>query len=79
MISFIKFEDNGMEGLVWDFKIGEKKTQEKVGCLRKDGNSYIFCLFKNNGKINKKSTFTQYKSGDNDVYWLNCEGKNIST
>ena len=50
MISFIKFEDNGMEGLVWDFKIGKK-----------DRNSYIFCLFKNNGKINKKSDLLRNK------------------
>lgn len=31
--------------------------------------------YKNNGKIDNKRIFTQYKSGDNDIYWLNCEGK----
>jgi len=75
ILNFIKFDDNTMEGLVYDFKIGDKKVQEKVGGLRKDRNSYHFSLFKNNGKIDNKRRFTQYKSGDNEIYWLNCEGK----
>ena len=74
-LNFIKFEDNGIEGLVYDFKISEKKIQEKVGGIRKGGNGHLFCLWKNKGKINGKSIYTQYKSGDNDLYWLNCEGK----
>jgi len=74
-LNFIKFDDNIMEGLVYDFKIGYKKVQEKVGGLRKDRNYFNFCLFKNNGKIDNKKGFTQYKLGDNDIYWLNCEGK----
>jgi hypothetical protein len=75
VLNFIKFDDNGIEGLVYDFKISEKKIQEKVGCRKKGRNSYIFCLWKNNGTINNINTFIQYKSGDNDLYWLNCEGK----
>jgi len=75
ILNFIKFDDNEMEGLVYDFKIGDKKVQEKVGGLRKDRNSYHFSLFKNNGIFEKKRRFTQYKLGDNDIYWLNCEGK----
>jgi phage-related protein len=75
ILNFIKFDDNKMEGMVYDFKIGNKKVQEKVGGIKKDRNSYNFCLWKNNGKIDNMRTFTQYKSGDNDLYWLNCEGK----
>jgi len=75
ILNFIKFDDNKMEGMVYDFKIGDKKVQEKVGGLRKDRNSYNFCLCKNNGRIDNKRAFIQYKSGDNDIYWLNCEGK----
>lgn len=75
ILNFIKFDDNKMEGMVYDFKIGDKKVQEKVGGLRKDRNSYHFSLYKNNGLLEKKRVFTQYKSGDNEIYWLNCEGK----
>ena len=76
ILNFIKFDDNNMEGLVYDLKIGDKKIQEKVGGLHKKGKkSYHFCLFKNDGLFEKKRRFTQYKLGDNDIYWLNCEGK----
>lgn len=61
--------------MVYDFKIGDKKVQEKVGGKRKDRNMYIFCLWKNNGVLEKKRQITQYKKGDNDLYILNCEGK----
>jgi len=75
-IYFIEFIDNGMEGMVWDFKIGDKKIQEKVGCVRKEiKDTYIFGLTKSNGKIDKKIQRIQYKVGDNDFYWLNPEGK----
>lgn len=75
-LNFINFIDNCMEGMVWDFKIGNKKIQEKVGCIRKNtNNSYIFGLTKNNGFIDKKRQHIQYEVGDNDFYWLNPEGK----
>lgn len=74
-LDFIKFISNNMEGLVYDFMIGNKKVQEKVGGLLKGKKSYNFCLYKNNGKINNNRVFKQYDIGDNDLYWLNCEGK----
>ena len=75
ILNFIKFDNNKMEGMVYDFKIGDKKVQEKVGGLRKGMKSYNFCLWKNNGKIDNIRSHIQYKSGDNEIYWLNCEGK----
>lgn len=76
-IDFITFKRNTMEGLVYDFFIGTKRVQEKVGGLRKDGrnNTYIFGLTKCNGKLNKKINRIQYDIGDNDFYWLNCDNK----
>ena len=74
-INFIHFDNNVMEGIVYDFKIGDKKIQEKVGGLdlhRK--NNYNFTLVKN-GKINNQRKHVQYEKGDNDFYWLNCNNK----
>ena len=73
-IDFIKFTNNGMEGLVYDFKIGSKKIQEKVGSIcRNNINSYMFNLNKYSCRINGKCTHKCYEEGDNDFYWLNCK------
>jgi len=73
-INFIKFKNNGMEGLVYDFTIGEKKVQEKVGTICKNNiNSYMFNLTKYSCRVNGKCTNKCYEEGDNDLYWLNCK------
>ena len=72
-IPFVKFVKNGMEGLVYDFKIGDKKVQEKVGTYHKGG--VMFTLSKNNGKVDGKKVFTRYEVGDNDIYWLHVPDK----
>jgi hypothetical protein len=73
-IDFIKFTNNEMEGLVYDFMICNKKVQEKVGTIMHDNNnSYLFKLTKNGGIINRKLTRKSYDIGDNDLYWLNCK------
>jgi hypothetical protein len=65
-----------MEGLVYDFHIRDKKVQEKVGGLSiRHSNEYHFTLVKNDGVVNKKRVQIQYKIGDNDFYWLNCDNK----
>jgi hypothetical protein len=76
-INFLKFEYNFMEGHVYDYKIGNKKVQEKVaGLLKNSTNTYVFHLCKNNGsKIHNKRTLVSYEKGDNDIYWLNCSDK----
>lgn len=74
-LDFLDFTYNDMEGMVYDFKIGDKKIQEKVGCLDKVKNSNIFCLWKNNGKINGNREQKCYEIGDNDYYWLNADDK----
>ena len=77
-INFIKFKNNEMEGLVYDFMIGNKKVQEKVGSIiHNNNNSYSFNLTKNNGIVNGKSTICSYQEGDNDLYWLNCKNGNF--
>jgi hypothetical protein len=73
-IDFIKFINNDIEGLSYDFKVNEKKVQEKVGGnLHKNKNSFRFNLTKMNGRINNKKVRQTYKVGDNDIYWFNCK------
>jgi hypothetical protein len=73
-INFIDFIENEHQGEVFDFKVGNKKIQEKVGhyvenAEKKIYNYFDFNLTKNNGRSNKK---IPYEIGDNDLYWLNC-------
>lgn len=73
-INFIKFTPNPMEGLVYDFKIGNKKIQEKVGSItHNNNNSYCFHINKYDCRINGKCKNKSYEEGDNDFYWLNCK------
>lgn len=73
-INFIKFKNNDIEGLVYDFMIGNKKIQEKVGSIVHNNiNSYSFNLLKYAGRINGKCINGSYEEGDNDLYWLNCK------
>jgi hypothetical protein len=73
-ISFIEFKNNNMEGLVFDFMIGSKKVQEKVGSsVHNNDNSYVFRLTKYNCRIDGKCKKKCYEEGDNDLYWLNCK------
>jgi hypothetical protein len=63
-----------MEGLVYDFKIGLKKVQEKVGSIvHNNENSFIFNLSKYECRIDGKCKNQSYEEGDNDLYWLNCK------
>jgi hypothetical protein len=73
-INFIKFKNNIMEGLVYDFMIGNKKVQEKVGSIIHDNvNSYMFSLTKYDCRVDGKCKNKSYEEGDNDLYWLNCK------
>lgn len=58
-----------MEGLKYDFKVGELKFQEKVCSIPKP-NWYIVGLYTNSGHRGAKRIFKAYKKGDNDFYWL---------
>ena len=78
-INFIDFIENDHQGEVFDFKVGNKKIQEKVGHYvnnteKKIYNYFDFNLTKNNGKNNKK---IPYEIGDNDFYWLNCNNSSV--
>ena len=70
---FIKFDYPYLEGQVYDFMCNGLKIQEKVGGKGKGRNGYRFSLWKSNGYVEDKVTFTSYKIGDNDMYWLHCE------
>ena len=73
-IYFIKFKNNDMEGFVYDFMIGSKKVQEKVGSvIHENNNSYMFTLTKYDCRIDGKCKNKSYEKGDNDLYWLNCK------
>jgi hypothetical protein len=73
-IDFIEFKNNNIEGLVYDFMIGEKKIQEKVGSITHNNiNSYVFSLTKYKCRIDGKCKTQCYTEGDNDLYWLNCK------
>lgn len=74
-IDFIEFTNNDIEGLVYDFKIGNKKVQEKVGsyCKENNPNMFVFNLNKYDCRINGKCQQKCYEEGDNDLYWLHCK------
>lgn len=73
-INFIKFKNNDVEGLVYDFMIGSKKVQEKVGTIiHNNDNSYMFSLSKYDCRVDGKCKNKCYEAGDNDLYWLNCK------
>lgn len=73
-INFIKFKNNEMEGLVYDFMIGSKKVQEKVGTIIHNNiDSYSFRLTKYDCRINNKCKYKCYEEYDIDLYWLNCK------
>ena len=77
-INFITFKNNNIEGLVYDFMIGNKKVQEKVGSITHNNiNSYSFTLNKYDCRINGKCIQKCYEEGDNDLYWLNCKNGNF--
>jgi hypothetical protein len=70
-IDFLEFIDNDMDGLVYDFKIGNKKIQEKVCTLRRQTDNFV-SIKKGAGKNKKRP----YDEGDNDFYWFNWKDKN---
>lgn len=74
-IDFIDFTNHDIEGLVYDFKIGNKKVQEKVGsyCKKNNPNMFIFNLNKYECRIHGKCQQKCYEEGDNDLYWLHCK------
>ena len=75
-IDFIEFTNNEVEGLVYDFKIGEKKVQEKVGSITKNNpNSFLFNLIKYKCRVKGKCVNQSYQEGDNDLYWLHCKNR----
>ena len=77
-IDFIEFQNNEMEGLVYDFMICSKKVQEKVGSIiHNNANSYMFNLAKYDCRIDGKCKNKCYEEGDNDLYWLNCKNGNF--
>ncbi len=73
-VKCIDFTSNNMEGLVYDFMIGSKKVQEKVGTIMHNNiNSYQFHLTKFDCRVEGKCIKRCYELGDNDLYWLNCK------
>lgn len=75
-VDFIDFTNNNIEGLVYDFKIGDKKVQEKVGTITHDNdNSYAFNLTKHKCRVDGKCVKQCYEQGDNDLYWLHCKNE----
>lgn len=77
-VKCIDFTSNNMEGLVYDFMIGSKKVQEKVGTITHNNiNSYQFKLDKFDCRVEGKCIGRCYELGDNDLYWLNCKNGNF--
>ena len=69
-LDFIQFIYPEFEGTVYDFKISDKKIQEKVGFICKNNpNSFGFSINKSDGRKYNCS----YKLGDNEFYWLHCK------
>ena len=75
-IYFIEFTNNHVEGLIYDFKIGVKNVQEKVGSIiHNNPNSFSFNLNKYECRIEGKCVNQSYQEGDNDLYWLHCKNR----
>lgn len=72
-LNFINFTSPQMNNMVYDFLIGNKKFQEKVVSKRLDKNGFSVGLFRRIGNNN----YGYYKLGDNDFYWIWCNGTNI--
>jgi hypothetical protein len=70
-INFIEFTNSEIDGLVYDFKIGDLKIQEKVCQYIKDKQNWTVSIHKNNNKDIKKP----YEKGDNDYYWFHINDK----
>ena len=71
-IDFLEFTNNKMEGLVYDFMIGNIKVQEKVGTITHNNpNSFTFNLDKYWKREDGKCIYCCYEKGDNALYWLN--------
>lgn len=76
-INFLTFEKSEIDGLVYDFKIGNLKVQEK-NCHISVIGVEVTALKKSGGKDKSgKKTKASYSEGDNDVYWINSADKNI--
>jgi hypothetical protein len=73
-LQFISFINNEHQGEVFDFKIHNKKIQEKVSSIKNNKTeSYSFNLHKMGSKKNGKRTRQNYKLNDCDIYWLHCK------
>jgi hypothetical protein len=72
-LDFITYTRPELDGMVYDFLIGDKKFQEKVIPKKKNSNFHYLVLCHTTG--NKKKGC--YKLGDNDFYWIWCNGTNI--
>ena len=73
-IKFIKFTNNEIDGLVYDFKIGTSRIQEKVLSPHKKNNNTYVHIHKSLTQDGEQ-TKQPYKQGDNDFYWLNLKNK----
>jgi len=74
-LTFINFKNSEKNQQVFDFYIDNFKIQEKCASKRKDRASYIFTMFKNNGRIKGKRNLCCYEKGDNDFYWIHIPDK----
>jgi hypothetical protein len=73
-LNFLNFINNENQGEVYDFKIVNKKIQEKVSSVKNNKiESYSFNLHKMGGRKNGKRTRQNYKLGDCDIYWFHCK------
>lgn len=66
-IKFLDFRQNEINGLVYNFRIGDLKVQEITFSKQKNRDSFTAGLNKNMGGGLTKP----YVKGDNDLYWLN--------
>jgi hypothetical protein len=73
-IPFIEFIGNEMEGLAYDFMIGNKKVQEKVAgaCKRNDK---IYAIKAKISRHGDNGSNTPYSEGENDIYWIHMPDK----
>jgi len=91
-LSYLNFVDPDTNNITYDFMINNFKVQEKVAVIKKETSGiccgYVATLRKHSGKsdnnpteskrgLTRKQSYTCYKQGDNDYYWISLPNSTI--
>lgn len=72
LVPWLNYEEPNIQGLAYDFKVGDFRVQEKVCGAKATKTRFTVSLRKNNGRCGKR-TFQPYSKDDFDVLWIHLE------